>query len=140
MRNTTQWCVVGCSAMLLAVCTAAPATPPPHAHNGKAKRDTSQRHSQPQLRGFTSTERDVIVDYFTDDPQVLDQSRKGLPPGIQKKLARGGTLPPGIAKQFPDSLSQRLPPLPGGYDRVVVDGRVLLIELATRAILDVLIP
>ncbi|MBT8446927.1 MAG: hypothetical protein KJO38_07255, partial [Gammaproteobacteria bacterium] len=37
---------------------------------------------------------------------------KGLPPGIRMKLARGGTLPPGIAKKnLPADVEGRLPPV-----------------------------
>jgi Ni/Co efflux regulator RcnB len=64
---------------------------------------------------------------------------KGLPPGIVKNLARGKSLPPGIAKQaLPSGLIAALPAPPRGYERVVIDGRVLLVEIATRMIHDVL--
>ena len=64
---------------------------------------------------------------------------KGLPPGIARNLARGKPLPPGIAKQhLPDGLVSVLPPPRKGYERVVVDGRVLLVEVATQVIHDVL--
>lgn len=65
---------------------------------------------------------------------------KGLPPGIAKNLARGKPLPPGIAKRFlPDGLRQSLPAPPSGYERIVVDGKVLLVEIATRIIHDILV-
>ena len=64
---------------------------------------------------------------------------KGLPPGIAKNLSRGKPLPPGIAKQhLPDGLVHALPPPPRGYERVIVDGRILLVEIATQVIHDVL--
>lgn len=64
---------------------------------------------------------------------------KGLPPGIAKNLRRGKPLPPGIAKQaLPSGLLERLPPAPGGFERVIVDGKVLLVEVATQVIHDVL--
>jgi Ni/Co efflux regulator RcnB len=64
---------------------------------------------------------------------------KGLPPGIAKNLGRGKALPPGIAKQqLPDGLVHTLPAAPRGYERVIVDGRVLLVEIATQVIHDVL--
>ena len=64
---------------------------------------------------------------------------KGLPPGIAKNLARGKSLPPGIAKQqLPHGLVHTLPAPPRGYERVIVDGRVLLVEIATQVIHDVL--
>lgn len=65
---------------------------------------------------------------------------KGLPPGIAKNLARGKSLPPGIAKQhLPGGLAEALPPPRQGYERVVVDGRILLVEIATQVIHDVLV-
>jgi len=65
---------------------------------------------------------------------------KGLPPGIARNLARGKPLPPGIAKQYlPDGLRHALPAPPDGYERIVVDGKVLLVEIATRVIHDILI-
>jgi Ni/Co efflux regulator RcnB len=64
---------------------------------------------------------------------------KGLPPGIAKNLARGKPLPPGIAKQYlPTDLNLMLPPPRKGYERVIVDGKVLLVEVATRIVHDIL--
>lgn len=64
---------------------------------------------------------------------------KGLPPGIAKNLRRGKPLPPGIArKALPSGLLDRLPPAPDGFERVIVDGKVLLVEVATQVIHDVL--
>ncbi|HZV93287.1 MAG TPA: hypothetical protein VFF72_08720, partial [Caldimonas sp.] len=64
---------------------------------------------------------------------------KPLPPGIAKKLARGGSLPPGIAKRYlPRDLEVRLPPPPIGVARVIVGRDVLLIRVSTGAILDMI--
>lgn len=64
---------------------------------------------------------------------------KGLPPGIAKNLARGKPLPPGIAKQaLPYELRRVLPPVRDGYERVIVDGKILLVEIATQLVRDVL--
>jgi Ni/Co efflux regulator RcnB len=64
---------------------------------------------------------------------------KGLPPGIARNLQRGKPLPPGLAKQaLPYELQRRLPRPPYGYDRIVVGGKILLIELATQIVRDVL--
>lgn len=61
---------------------------------------------------------------------------KGIPPGLAMK---GGALPPGIAKrQLPSTLLTRLPPPPQGYERVIVDNDILLINIATQMIHDVL--
>ena len=68
------------------------------------------------------------------------RKRKGLPPGIAKNLARGKPLPPGIAKQaLPYDLRRALPPVRDGYERIVVDGKILLVEIATQIVRDVLI-
>lgn len=65
--------------------------------------------------------------------------RKELPKGIAKKLERGGTLPPGIAKrELPVNLEKELPPAPEGYERIVADGRVMLSNIATGIISDII--
>lgn len=64
---------------------------------------------------------------------------RALPPGIAKNLARGKPLPPGIAKQFlPDSLLNSLPPVIDGHERIIVGGKILLVEIATQVVRDVL--
>jgi Ni/Co efflux regulator RcnB len=91
---------------------------------------------------FSKNEVAIITDYYAqarDSGQGAAKKQKSLPPGIAKNLARGKPMPPGIAKQqLPDDLSRKLPPVRDGYERVVVDGRVLLVELATQVIHDVL--
>jgi hypothetical protein len=67
------------------------------------------------------------------------KGRKSLPPGIAKNLQRGKPLPPGIAKQaLPSALDELLGPPPRGYERLELAGRILLVEVATRVIHDVL--
>jgi hypothetical protein len=86
------------------------------------------------LAVFTDRDRDTIGGYF-------DQHRYGaqrLPPGIAKNLARGKPLPPGIAKkQLPGNLVAGLPRRPG-YDYVMAGSDVLLVEVATRVVTDIL--
>ena len=63
---------------------------------------------------------------------------KPLPPGIRKKIGRGKPMPPGIAKQvLPEDLLALLPER-AGYHRVRVGLDVLLVEVATGVIHDVL--
>jgi Ni/Co efflux regulator RcnB len=97
---------------------------------------------------FTDRQRELIVAYTTQSQSVGaapdggkgkkgKSKQKGLPPGIAMNLARGKTLPPGIAKQqLPAPLVAQLPPPPRGHEIVVVDGRVLLVEIATQVIRD----
>lgn len=95
---------------------------------------------------FSNDEVRIIASWYRDHgtgSMHHDQGRgkksKGLPPGIAKNLGRGKPLPPGIAKQqLPDGLLRLLPAVPRGYERVIVDGRVLLVEVATQVIHDVL--
>ena len=64
--------------------------------------------------------------------------KKGLPPGIKKKLERGGTMPPGIAKRnLPDDLDHQLPPPPHGYERTIVGNDVVLVDIDTGKIADI---
>ena len=64
---------------------------------------------------------------------------KGLPPGIAKKLERGGELPPGIAmKDLPDDLESQLPPVRTGYKRIEADGEIVLLEETTDTIVDII--
>ena len=63
---------------------------------------------------------------------------EALPPGIRKRLARGKPLPPGIAKQVaPSGLRSRVR-LPDGYEIIEVGLDVLLVEVATSIVHDIL--
>lgn len=91
---------------------------------------------------FSTNEAAIIREYFLHnaaEPGKGKRNHKSLPPGIAKNLARGKSLPPGIAKQvLPGGLVAQLPPAPKGFERVVVGGKVLLVEIATQVIHDVL--
>jgi hypothetical protein len=104
------------------------------------------------LEVFTEVEKRIIREYCSahEGPSATcgntghaspghgKKKRKTLPPGIAKNLQRGKPLPPGIAKQvLPADLEQRLPRR-DGYERLIVDGRIILIEAATRIVRDVL--
>lgn len=54
---------------------------------------------------------------------------RNLPPGLQKKVARGGSLPPGWEKKmqaFPANVEKGLLPLPSGYSRGVFQGHAVI--------------
>ena len=92
---------------------------------------------------FSSNEISVIHDFFRDHQVNRKGGKKAgkpLPPGIARNLARGKALPPGIAKQaFPNDLLVRLPPVADGFERVIVAGKILLVEIATQVVHDVLV-
>ncbi|MCH5375418.1 MAG: RcnB family protein [Planctomycetes bacterium] len=94
---------------------------------------------------FTQEEVRIIASWYDEHGRATAEGSKskgkpkGLPPGIARNLARGKALPPGIAKQMlPKGLVSALPSPPPGYERIIVDGRVLLVEVATQVIHDVL--
>ena len=116
--------------------------------------------------GFTELERRMIKRYYkdrhgedidededeetnNDKKSKKDKSKKGLPPGLakkdrlppglQKQLDKNGALPPGLAKRdLPDDLEEELGKPPKGYERTIVDNDVVLIEAATRKVVDVI--
>ena len=95
---------------------------------------------------FTDGEIAIIQAYYRDGaaPGRTGNASKGkgdkrLPPGIAKNLQRGKPLPPGIAKQaLPAALVSQLPPAPRGFERIEVAGKILLVEVATQVVHDVL--
>jgi hypothetical protein len=51
----------------------------------------------------------------------------------------GSMLPPGLpVPSLPAELERKLSPVPAGHERVLVDHNVLLVETATREVVDVL--
>ena len=65
--------------------------------------------------------------------------RNDLPPGIAKRWKRFGTLPPGLAKRtLPGDLSRWLGRPPPGHQRIIAGQDVLLVEMATGLIIDIL--
>ena len=117
-------------------------------------------------RLFTEDEKRTIQSYFRDhrdyryddDDNVNSRDKpkkmKSLPPGLQKKLARGGELPPGWQKKvargevldaglyrqsrsLPEALLNRLSTYTDTELRLL-DDRVIRIIHDSRVILDVL--
>jgi len=108
-----------------------------------------------QQSRFSPAERNLIRAHLLGrQPALRQENDKDLPPGLQKKVSRGKTLPPGWQKKvapgnsldyqlyrqaesLPDSLLRRLPPPPVGSEILQVENKVVLINSATRSILDV---
>lgn len=64
----------------------------------------------------------------------------GPPPGIARNLARGKPMPPGIAKQYlPSDLLARLPSAPSGVEYLIVAGKLVLLDIATQVVREVLL-
>ena len=106
---------------------------------GSSDGDLIERSAEILTDAFlTDRERTIIRDAFRGGYPEGFQKPKPIPPGIQKKLARGGTLPPGIAKtRMPDGLQSRLPRR-DGQEIIFIDDDAYLIQRSTEVILDVL--
>jgi hypothetical protein len=93
---------------------------------------------------ITKADRELITGWFHNNLAGLPPGlakREQLPPGLQKQLVKNGTLPPGLQKKvqpLPAALEHQLPPLPTGYQRVMVGGSVVLMNQKTKLIVDVL--
>lgn len=93
---------------------------------------------------FSGAEIAAIRAYYRHEGSLYRDAGNGkghraLPPGIEKNLARGKPLPPGIAKQvLPADLIKVLPAVPRGYERIIVGSKILLVEVATQVIHDIL--
>lgn len=102
---------------------------------------------------ITDSEQEAIRRYYYSHPQKVTKY-KTLPPGLQKKAARGKGLPPGWqmkiargevldaevwqqATYLPYELIRTLPPAPKGTVLIKVEGKVIRLYEATRIILDV---
>lgn len=76
-------------------------------------------------------------DYSNLPPGLAKKDR--LPPGLEKQLQRNGTLPPGLQKRvqpLPESCTVQLPKLPRDWSRVILSGRIILLD-QTQRILDI---
>lgn len=65
-------------------------------------------------------------------------SAEALPPGIRRRLERGKALPPGIAKKVAPPELRADVSIPDGFEIVEVGLDVLLVEVATNIVHDVL--
>ena len=84
--------------------------------------------------------------FFGDkDIQVLGayyapRAPRNLPPGLAKKYARTGKLPPGWQKKMqpiPVVVERQLAPLPAGYRRGIVDGFAIVYSPRTGVMIDI---
>jgi len=76
-------------------------------------------------------------------PPGLAKRGGELPPGLEKQLVRKGQLPPGLEKKlvhFPPELEKRMAPLAPGLERGFIAGHAVILNSATRLIVDVFIP
>jgi hypothetical protein len=117
---------------LLAIVTAFMLAPELQAQEKKGKEKKAKVETQQHV-GFSTVERQIIIDFFVKHPHQV----QSLPPGIAKNLARGKPLPPGIAKKhIPADLKARLPARVG-VEITIFGDRIVLLE-ASGLVVDVL--
>ncbi len=92
------------------------------------------------FRVFSRHDQEVIQSCYVDDRSGLPPGlakKDRLPPGLERQLRRNGTLPPGLQKRvqpLPAACDARLPRLPANWGRVVLSGRVLLLDPGYRIV------
>ena len=105
--------------------------PPPHAKAAKWNGGHGEvKKAKPH---FTNDDAAHLRLYFAAQPVAWT----ALPPGIAMNVARGKRLPPGIAKKLPQGALAGLPRYEG-YEYVQVGRDIILIEAASRIVIDVI--
>jgi hypothetical protein len=106
--------------------------------NGKSgkihKNHVKNNQGKKSKVGFSEVDKTAVAHYLSANPIPT----ASLPPGIAKNLARGKKLPPGIAKAYlPQHLEAQLPAYPG-YEYLVANKEVLLVNKASGVVADIL--
>jgi hypothetical protein len=109
-----------------------------HAGKGKGKNTGAEDGSTSSAGLVMAGVSVALARQYALDARLDMSGYKSLPPGIRKNLARGKPLPPGIAKKVaPSSMLSRLP-RHAGYDWQVAGTDLILVQLGTAIIADVL--
>jgi hypothetical protein len=118
--------------------------------NGKAKGHDKKDKDDDGERGeakyyFQARDREVVTTYYTKHgrglPPGLAKRNGNLPPGLEKQLQRNGSLPPGLDRKMepcPVEITRELPPLPPDYRRGVVGASIVVFNVRTNIVVDVM--
>jgi len=116
--------------------------------NGKAKGHDKKDNDDDRREGkyyFQARDREVVTTYYTKHgkglPPGLAKRNGNLPPGLEKQLQRNGSLPPGLDKKMepcPVEITRELPPLPPDYRRGVVGASIVVFNVRTNIVVDVM--
>ena len=104
---------------------------PEHAGNGnKGKKEKKHKNYKKQNKHFSSKDANMINSYY-----------KNLPPGLQKKMKKGGQLPPGwskkvsIGKPVPDEYIKIAVPAPKDLKiKLDLDSNIKLLQISNKLI------
>lgn len=122
----------------------------------KAKPETKAAKTQKEApsKGFTKEEREAL-ESWQKGKASWKKKGKPLPPGLQKKVDRGGELPPGWqkklevgstldkelneqARSLPEEILKRLPEAPENTEIVQIGEEIVRVIENTREIVDIL--
>jgi hypothetical protein len=101
-------------------------------------RENEAERGEGDYASFSERDRQAIRSCLMDSKSGLPPGlakRERLPPGLERQLQRNGTLPPGLQKKvqpLPGVCSARLPRLPADWGRVILAGRVILLDPAKK--------
>jgi Ni/Co efflux regulator RcnB len=143
--------------VIVALAVSMPAQARPKEHKvDETSRDVLKEQPGVEMRAtFSPAERNLIRSHLFNQKRVISKKKhKDLPPGLQKKIARGKALPPGwqkkvapgqsldyqayrLGESLPEDLLRRLPPPPVGSEILQVDDTIVLLNTATRTIIDI---
>lgn len=124
-------------------------------------KEKSSKHKEKSERVFSNSERSSIEDYYREESRGKHKDKggnnkqKNLPYGLQKKLQRGGELPPGWqtkvargevlddeilrhSERLPDDLVRRLGVLHDGTAIRRVGDKVVRVMEGNGTVLDVI--
>ena len=101
------------------------------------------RHGDHDRRYYSDRDREVVRHWRDDDRGHLPPGlakRDQLPPGLERQLRVRGTLPPGLRKRMhrcPEELEAQLPPPPPDCEHTIIGGHIVLVNVHTFMVLDV---
>ncbi len=124
------------------------------AQPGAEARAAGQQRAQ-EAQGKFSTEERAVLENWQRGQADQRPSERRLPPGLQRKVDRGGELPPGWKKKLavgerlpeeyetktqslPDEVIQRLPQSVEGTEILQIGDEVIRVMDNTREIVDIL--
>ena len=127
-----------------------------HAKKESAQADGAKKNAKKEAKDlqFSEKDKEVLEDWQKGNAS-WKKSKKKLPPGLQKKVDRGGELPPGwkkklevgtvlepevdeVAQTLPEEILARLPEIPEDTEIVQVGGEIVRVIESTREIVDIL--
>ena len=128
--------------LLMTLLPAATAAAKPKHWHDDDKHWNTHRHGDDDDRG--DRHRDASCYFRQEDIRIVreyyEPRYRSLPPGLAKKYARTGHLPPGWEKKMeplPVAVERRLVVLPPEYRRGYIDGTIVVYSPRTQVMIDV---